>query len=726
VAFAGVVLFGVGWRLRDRRPGYALALEGGAAGILYLTVFTALRLYSLLPPSLAFVLLALLAAASAVLAVLQSSQAFALLAVLGGFLAPVLASTGQGSHVVLFGYYSILDVGILVIAWFKAWRSLNLAGFLFTFVIATAWGVLRYQPELFTTTEPFLVLFFLLYVAVAVLFSLRQPPQLRGYVDATLVFGTPMLVFALQSAMVHGRAFGLASSAVVLGMFYLALAWGLRHRALESHDLLIEAFQALATLFLTLAVPLALDGRWTAATWAMEGAALVWIGCRQSRRWPRAFGMLLQVAAGVVFWHELQSMQARVPVLNSEYLGGVIISAGSTFCAALLERNRTRLLAYEQQLPAALFSWALVWWLYCGLVEIQRWVPDTYDASVSLLFLTATALAGSEMHQRLKLAEARLPALGLLPAMIFYAALARAEVNHPLADGGWFAWPLAFVALYFLYHRHEGPAERPLATTLHVAAAWLLVALASWEVAWAIDTVMLSRGSWPVIAWAVAPAAALFALPRLIEPQSWPVGRHHRAYTLIAGGGVAVYLTLWSLIADLDPSDAYPLPYLPLLNPLDFAQFWVLAVLLRYWVILRATTHPSYVRRERARLLASLAILTFLWLNAVLLRALHHWAGVPYELAPLLRSTLVQTTLSIFWTTLALGMMLVATRRATRVVWLAGGALLIAVIVKLFLVDLSRSGTIERIVSFVGVGLLMLVIGYFSPLPPASRSDGAA
>jgi uncharacterized membrane protein len=55
-------------------------------------------------------------------------------------------------------------------------------------------------------------------------------------------------------------------------------------------------------------------------------------------------------------------------------------------------------------------------------------------------------------------------------------------------------------------------------------------------------------------------------------------------------------------------------------------------------------------------------------------------------------------------------------------VWLAGAALLAIVVAKLFLVDLSRIGSIERIISFVGVGLLMLVVGYFSPLPPAKEA----
>src|SRR5262245_60780381 len=133
-------------------------LQGGGVGILYLTVFAALRLYQMVPPGLAFVLLAGMAAFSAVLAVVQDSRALAITGVAGGFLAPILASTGGGSHVALFSFYALLNLGILLIAWFKAWRSLNLLGFAFTFFIGLIWGARFYRSEFFASTEPFLIL----------------------------------------------------------------------------------------------------------------------------------------------------------------------------------------------------------------------------------------------------------------------------------------------------------------------------------------------------------------------------------------------------------------------------------------------------------------------------------------------------------------------------------------------------------------------------------------
>jgi len=113
----------------------------------------------------------------------------------------------------------------------------------------------------------------------------------------------------------------------------------------------------------------------------------------------------------------------------------------------------------------------------------------------------------------------------------------------------------------------------------------------------------------------------------------------------------------------------------------------------------------------------------FIFLNGVLLRTLHHWAAIPYSLDAMLRSDLAQTSLSIFWTVLALVAMVVATRRRLRVLWVCGAGLMVVVVAKLFFVELAKVGGVERIVSFIAVGVLMLVIGYLAPLPPAKVKD---
>jgi uncharacterized membrane protein len=720
VALGGAALLVLGWRLRSSRPGFALSIQGGAVGILYLTVFAAFHLYALMPPVAAFALLTSVAALSALLAVKQDSQAFALLGVTGGFLAPVLASSGNGDHVFLFGYYAVLNAGILLVASLKSWRGLNLAGFVFTFGIGTVWGALTYRAADFATTEPFLILFLLFYIGIAVLFTWRQPPRLRGYVDGTLVFGTPLVAFGLQASMLHGRPFALAYSALAMSALYLGIAALLKQRRDDTQRLLIEAFLAVGVVFLTVAAPLALGSRWNAGAWALEGGALVWIGCRQDRLLSRLFGVLLLIAAGFLLADQFGFVGSFPTLPWNAYVavllvsGASIGSAGNLFLFAGPRRHT------ESVFANLLFCWGVLWWSLGGLAELLHFVPDEDLTAAALTFLSLTAGGVSLLHRKLPLPAAVALALAQFPMQVAFAAAIASAQTHPFEHCGWIAWPVAFLCFYAALYRHEASVGSPGAGALHVASAWLLIALSSWETAWMVNFLVHGSRSWPAVAWAVIPAAALAALALGSRRVAWPLARHREPYVIVAVG-LAFALAIWSVVTEFSMTgDVAPLPYVPLLNPVDVVQLFVLLVLWRCWRVVR--TVPSVIEAGiEPRVPAfALAALGFLWLNASLLRTLHQWMQVPWSLSGMLQSTVTQTALSIFWASLALAAMLFATRKSDRPVWFAGAALLATVIAKLFLVDLSSVGSIERIVSFVGVGVLMLVIGYYSPLPPRS------
>ena len=214
VALAGAALVVLGGRLARGRPGYGLSLEGAGAGILYLTTFAAFRLYDVLPAFPAFALLVAVAALTVWLALRADSQPLAGLAIAGGFLAPFLVSTDSGSPALLFGYFLVLNTAIFALAWVRAWRALNALGFVFTFALGIFWGDRYYQPAHFATVEPFLAVFFLFYVTIAVLYAKRESFAAKAPVDALLVFGVPLVAFALQAALVHDTRYGVAWSAV--------------------------------------------------------------------------------------------------------------------------------------------------------------------------------------------------------------------------------------------------------------------------------------------------------------------------------------------------------------------------------------------------------------------------------------------------------------------------------------------------------------------------------
>jgi hypothetical protein len=295
IAGGALLGLGFGWRERLSKPAFALSLQGGALGVLLLTVFAAFKLYGLLPAPLAFGMVVVLVAGSAMLSLLQRAMWLAVLGFLGGYLAPVLINTGSGNHVALFSYYALLNAAVFAISWKQSWRLLNLIGFFFTFGVGAMWGDAYWRPELFWSVEPFLILFFVFYIVIGLMYVTRQTTHRKPWVDGTLVFGTPLVAFPLQAAMLKDDRMALALSALLVSLLYAGLVWWLRQR--RGERLLAEAYGALALGFATLAVPLAFSASTTASLWALEGAGAAWIGLRQNRTFPWLAGLALQLLA---------------------------------------------------------------------------------------------------------------------------------------------------------------------------------------------------------------------------------------------------------------------------------------------------------------------------------------------------------------------------------------------------------------------------------------------
>ena len=257
---------------------------------------------------------------------------------------------------------------------------------------------------------------------------------------------------------------------------------------------------------------------------------------------------------------------------------------------------------------------------------------------------------------------------------------------------------------------------------LHQAGLWLVLILLSWELAWWLDRLVQGADTWSRIAWALIPAAGMLALGHLGERLPWPVSAHLRLYRDHALFPVALFLWAWVLVSCLwsrsrsrspglypNPEPVGPChrPRTPGANGLALSG-WRGGGGRRPW-----TTCLAPCLRTRGT-----GLTLFLWLNSAWLRTAHHWLGLPFSPDALLQSQTVQAGISVLWALAGLGCMLLGTRLGRRQPWLAGGGLMAAVVIKLFLVDLSGSGTLARIVSFLSVGVLLLVVGYFSPLPP--------
>ncbi len=981
VALTGAFLLGLGWRLRGRKDaeggqGYGVILQGAGIGVFYLTALAAIKLHPLLTPTLAFAFMAMVAVLGALLAVLQNAPWLALVSVAEGFAAPVLVSTGGDHHLALFTYLLILDIGIFLMAWFRAWRPLNLVGAVATFMLATSWALAHYTEELRASVQFFLLLFFALFTFIGVLFARRalaQAPEADaglplsrraahalshvGRVDSALTFGVPLAAFGLQYLLVRHMPWGAAWSAFGFALFHLLLGGALLRGGNRRYSLLSEAHAIVGVIFGTLTVPLALEGAWTGATWAVEAAGMYWLGARQHRVYARVFALavlagatvrlladmapdlrpgtplltgsalgmaMLAASAAAMFivsrrvdiaersrfeagndwllpwlieasvtaipwllmapqwagvataWLALAGLQVhlrfKVPAFKAgalvmhivalaslalslrtiegtamlangwEGLGAAVLIGTSLLLSAASElRLQLRSFDAKGEVPAwpassnlgllagiGVLAMSLMFvvpaeraalaWPWLGLAALWLglriahpalaiswfglqaaaaialigwgpviWFGDTPGSAVAgPLMLTLVALASGDLLQRSRnrawtqlplvqwgvvvwalawwtnvlppeldrqlqqshlsslwpatmvlwvLASSmamvglarwrRWPVMGLstvatLPAWMLLAFIGPVGNGlHPSADLGWLAWPLALGWHAMLLRLQEKNWSIATLRLVHVAGFWFFLFLGAREGQLVVQGLGAPDSAWPMLGFMLVPAAVLVAMTRTSALERWPLRVHLTSYLLAGAGPVVVYLLMWLWMGNTQSGASAPLPYVPLLNPLEMGQGLVLLAIALWFRALPSSWRNLLPNGVVRGLVAATAFALY---TGMVLRTCHHWAGVPWNASALFASTLTQAALSVAWSAVGVGVMLLGHRRLDRVVWLAGATLLGLVVAKLFLVELADRGSLYRIVSFIVVGVLLLVVGYFAPLPPSGQA----
>ena len=728
IGLAAIALLVLGWRLRVTRPGYGQVLQGGAVAVLYLTLFVAFRFYGVLSIGPVFALMVVVAALAAALAVLQDARSLAFIGALGGFATPLLVSSGSGNVQALFSYYLVLDLGIAAVAWYRTWRPLNLLGFAFTFVVATAWGVLQYRESDYATGQGFLIAFFLLFIAILLMPGRQAQPAPTGdrWVNGTLMFGLPTVSFALQYGLVRHTEYGTALSALVLAAFYVVLAMWLRSRPRLA--VVFEGSLAVGMVFLALVIPFAFDARSTAGAWALEGAGLVWLGFRQTRRLPRAFGYALLLLAGASLMGAIDRFPAPTEWPNALLFNGLMLAAGSLVAAHVVQRRATPAEKPEQVgeriVEPMLIAWATLWCVVTAATHVDALVAPLDRLAALLGAASLLALVYTVLANRFDWRHVAAPVLAFAPLLGLGLAISAMFLPRPLAHGGAWAWPLA-AAVHLVTLRLAAPHwPRWGAHLAHAVGALCLAAFGAQQGLAITEDWGDAASAWPWLGWLVVPAVLLLALPRPGAALRWPVRLFPEAYQRSAAAVLTVALLLWTLLANASSDGAaQPLPYVPLLNPLDIGIGIVLVAALAW---LKSEPARAGFAARPSLTPAALGIAGFVWLNAMLVRAFHHYGGVPFRVEAWADSLAVQTGLTLLWTATALVLMWFAAKRALRAPWMVGAALLAAVVLKLLLIDLSGTGTVTRIVSFIGVGVLMLVIGYVAPLPAAREKSHAA
>ena len=738
-AVFGLVLLAVGWRQRRRRRIYGLSLQGGGIAVLYVVVYAAFAVYDVLPPVAAAVAVVVVTVGAGVLSVVQDSRVLAVLGIIGGFLAPVLTYSRPEDHVYVFAFFAALNAAILAVAWFKTWPELNLLGFGFTFGLTAFWLSSRYEPDEWVSTQPFIAFFVLMYVGMPALFAVREAPDLKRAFSGSpapdvpfvrdawttpLVFGTPFAGLGVQQLAVGHTEYGVAVSAAVLAVVQGVLALGARRLGVDRRQL-AEAYAGLGVAFSAIAVPLALDSYYTSTAWAVQGLLLVWLGCRRGRLLALGGGAALQVLAAyslaVHFGESLPYPDDAAAIVNEFFLGALLLAAAGLVSGWLLAR---RLPGREgdQILVWLALGWGTAWWLAGGIMEIAQQLPVGDRQSASLGFMAGSFVVGSLAARRLRWPHLEAVGLLILPTLGAALLLSLLSQSHPLDRWGWLAWPPALAAHYLFLRRREASFP-PTVPVLHVGGFWLLAGLAAREVYWQVD--QFAEGVWPLAATVVAVLALASATMAARRGLQWPVAEHWRTYLLACAGPMLAVLAVVVLAAAVfHEADPRPLLYLPVLNPLSVLVGLLLAAVLAWRRLAEQQWDHPFQELVDVRWTPALAVVGLVLATTETARTVSHWLDVRWDFESLWDSTELQTSLSIVWAVIALSSMVAGVRTARRAVWVAGASWMAVVVAKLFLVDLSSLSALGRVVSFIVVGVLLLIVGYLAPVPPAA-SDGS-
>jgi uncharacterized membrane protein len=275
------------WSERFRSRGYQIfsySLKAVGIGVLYLSLWAAFQVYNLFPGSVAFIAMLVVTAATAALALSQDAEILAAFALTGGFITPVLLSTGQNRELALFSCVAVLDLAVLVMLAVKPWRRLVLVSYIGTLLLYVGWYSEFYNRSQLNLTLGFATLFFAVF-AIAPL-AARPPEDEAGVFAAVpfiLAFVNACVYFLQIYAMFEEVSttwtawFALALAGVYI---FLSRITKPRYGAPDAGEKLRLLHLALAIGFITIAIPIRLDAHWITIGWFVEAAVLLWVADR--------------------------------------------------------------------------------------------------------------------------------------------------------------------------------------------------------------------------------------------------------------------------------------------------------------------------------------------------------------------------------------------------------------------------------------------------------------
>jgi uncharacterized membrane protein len=433
------LLAGIGlivWSERFRNRGHAAfsySLKAAGIGTLYLSLWGAFQIYHLIPAAAAFVAMVIVTLATISLAVSQDAELLASFALAGGFSTPVLLSTGQNHEVVLFSYVALLDLAILAMAVFKPWRRLLWGSFLGTIILYIGWYSDYYSPDQRTLTVCFATLFAIIFAAIPLACPYEQSKRFTGpSVTLTLLplFNAALFFLALYD-MYERETVELTWFALALAAFYLSIGGALQKRFSKRDTAFLRLLHvAIAIAFITIAIPLKLEGQWITISWLIESAALLSMSVKTHTNFLRymasaalVLGILrllfydhfhtetlvfnlrfftyliaITVLGGIAFFGKRYASEKEMPLIYIAAIGvnllaliALTLEVSDYFIRRMAAASGNRFLFYHQLALARDFSYSAIWLLYGAvLMTIGFWKRSAFIRWQALILIAFT------------------------------------------------------------------------------------------------------------------------------------------------------------------------------------------------------------------------------------------------------------------------------------------------------------------------------------------------
>lgn len=314
----GLLSFGI-W-FKKKYENYSAILVSGSIASLYFITYFAYSFYKMMDQGVAFALMVIFTIFAVIAAINYNRQVIAHIGLVGAYAVPFLLSNKSGQVAILFSYMAVINSGILILAIKKYWKPLYYTSFFLTWIIFLSMYGSQYKINVhFELYLFFLFLFFAIFYTVLITYKLIKKEVFnRG--DISLLMLNSCLFFGIGYSILDEHHFGkqLLGLYAVLNAAIHFIVSILIYRQKDSDRNLFYIVIGLVLTFLTIAVPIQLDGRYVTLMWAGESALLFWIGRTKNVGFYEKMSYIIMAVASISLIHDWQTVYDVYSVANPE------------------------------------------------------------------------------------------------------------------------------------------------------------------------------------------------------------------------------------------------------------------------------------------------------------------------------------------------------------------------------------------------------------------------